>query len=69
MNSLPLFEFNVFVYTIIIVLYTYTIGASLCFILSLKMGQMDPEYVSDIIMAVGLVATFVYTVCFNFMID
>jgi hypothetical protein len=29
MNSLPLFEFNVFVYTIDIVLCTYTIGASL----------------------------------------
>lgn len=53
MNSLPLFEFNVFVYTIYIVLNTFTIGASLCFILSLIMGQMDPERVSDIILAVG----------------
>jgi len=69
MNSLPLFEFNVFIYTINIVLYTYTIGASPCFILSLKMGQMDTECVTDIIMEVGLVATFVYTVCFNFTID
>jgi hypothetical protein len=68
LNSLPLFEFNVFVYTIDIVLYTYTIGASQCLILSLKLGQMDPECVSHIIMAVGLVATFVYTVCFNFTI-
>jgi len=53
MNSLPLSEFNVLVYTIDTVLYTYTIGASPCFILSLIMGQMDPERVSDIITAVG----------------
>ena len=53
-NSLSLFEFNVLVYTVNIMLYTYTVGASLCFIWSLIMGQMDPEHVSDIIMAVGL---------------
>jgi len=52
MNSLPLFEFNVFIHTIDSAIHIYH-RRFVCFILSLIVGQMDPERVSDIIMAVG----------------